>query len=187
MKKQMCIVTLLSAFTLPAAAQGLYVFADAERNKIESEVDDLSVSKSENGYGVGIGYRLNSTYAIELAYRDMLSLSEGGTYEDYGYRYDTDVSAYQASVIANYPLNNQVNIFGRLGIGRLDIDSSLYQNAWGDLTREQSNESETKALFGIGMGYSFTDHFGVRLEYSRFAKVEDVTLSSVSIGLIYQL
>lgn len=186
MKKPMCVLALLSAFTLPAAAQDFYVFAGAERNKIESEVDDLSISKNENGYGIGVGYRFNSTFAVELAYRDMLSISDGATYEDYEYLFDTDVRAYQASVVANYPLNNQMQIFGRLGVGRLDIDSSVYQNSWGEVTREQTSESETKALFGVGVGYSFTDNLGARLEYSRFAKIDDVTLSSVSIGLQYQ-
>lgn len=185
MKKQVLLLAFLFAFAVPSSAQGLYIFADVERNKIESDIEEFSMSKTENGYGLGLGYRVNNTLAIELAYRDMLSFNERDSYEDYEYRLDTDVTAIQISVLASYPLNEQVNIFGRLGVGRIDIDSTFYENSWGTTSREADNESATKALFGIGASYAFTENLAARLEYSRFAKIEEATLSALSVAFQY--
>lgn len=185
MKKQLFAATLLSALTLPVYAQGFYVFADFERNKAEADIGDVSISQTENGYGLGLGYTINSTFAAEFAYRDLMDISESETWSDYEYRASLDLTAFQASVVATYPLNEVVSVFGRLGVGKIDIDSSYYENDWGDVFRESESESKTKALFGIGARYAITEKVGVRAEYSRFAKIEDTTLSSLSLAVDY--
>lgn len=58
-------------------------------------------------------------------------------------------------------------------------------HSWGTTSRETDNESETKALFGIGAGYAFTENLAARLEYSRFAKIEEATLSALSVAFQY--
>jgi len=186
MKKQLFTTLLLSTLTLPVCAQGIYVFADFERNKVEHDVYDFSISQSNNGYGLGLGYTLTNHFALEVAYRDELfSFDVVEISEDYEYRETTELSAIQASVVASYPLNDAVSVYGRLGVGKIEVDTSSYENDWGDITRESESESETKALFGIGGRYAITEQFGVRAEYSRFAEIEDTTISSLSLAVDY--
>jgi OOP family OmpA-OmpF porin len=185
MKKQLVAAALLSALALPVCAQGFYVFADFERNKMEADVDGFSVSKTENGYGLGLGYDLTKTFAVEVAYRDLMSFTEGETWSDYESSSTFDITAFQVSLVATYPLNDAVSVFGRLGVGRIDVDFSFYENDWGNVERESDSESETKALVGIGARYAVTQRVGIRAEYSRFAKIEDLTFSSLSLAVDY--
>jgi OOP family OmpA-OmpF porin len=185
MRKQLFATMLLSALTLPVYAKGFYVFADFERNKAEADIGDFSISKTENGYGLGLGYVISNTFAVEVAYRDLMDISESGGGEDYEYSSSLDLTAFQASVVATYPLSETISLFGRLGIGKIDIDSSYYENDWGDVYRESESESKTKAVFGIGARYALSEKVGVRAEYSRFAKIDDTTLSSLSLAVDY--
>lgn len=185
MKKQIIAAVLFSSFSLPSFASGVYIFGDFERNKAEADAGNFSISKTENGYGLGLGYNINNTFTLEFAYRDLMSFSERENYEDVEYRQDTDVTALQLSVLANYPLNEKLKIYSRLGVGWLDIESDYSENVWGESDSESSSESETKAMFGIGTRYAFTETLAVRFEYSRFADIEETTLSSLSVGLSY--
>src|SRR6187402_1794902 len=130
MKKHLFTTILVSALTLPVCAQGIYVVADFERNKIEVDAVDASLDESDNGYGIGLGYT---------------------------YKFKSDISALQASLLASYPLNDAVSIYGRLGVGRIEVDSEIYANDWGDITRDSESVSKTKALFGIGGRYAITE------------------------------
>lgn len=185
MKKRLFTTIVLSTLTLPVCAQGVYIFADFERNKIEVDAVDASLDESDNGYGIGLGYTLTNYFALELAYRELMGIEEGVAYEDYTYTFNTDISALQASLLASYPLSDALSVYSRLGVGRIDVDSEIYENDWGDITRESDSESETKALFGIGGRYAITEQFGVRAEYSRFAEIEDTTISSLSLAVDY--
>ncbi len=185
MKKQLFAATLLSALTLPVSAQGFYLFADVERNKAEVKFDSVSSSKTENGYGLGLGYTLTETFAVEVAYRDLMDMSESETWSDYEYRLKTEITVFQASLVANYPLNNAVSVFGRLGVGKIEVDSSYYENDWGSVYQDSESESKTKALFGVGARYALTEHVGIRAEYSRFAKIDELTFSSLSLAVDY--
>lgn len=185
MKRQLVTMAFLSLFSLSASSQGLYVFGGLDRNKIEADAGNFNISSSDNGYALGAGYGFGDIYAVELGYRDIFSSSVDEIYEDYEYKESSDVSALQISLLAQYPLNEKVSVFGRLGVGRIDIDSSTYENSWGEISRESSSDSKTKALFGIGARYAITEKVGVRAEYSRFAKIEDTTLSSLSLAVDY--
>ena len=185
MKKQLIAATLLSALTLPVCAQGFYVIADFERNKLEVDTEGFSVSHSDNGYGLGVGYTINPTFAVEFAYRDMMSMNDRESEEDYESKSSVDLTAIQASLVASYPLNDAVSVYGRLGVGKIDMDSSYYENNWGDVYRDSESDSKTKALFGIGGRYAVTEHIGIRAEYSQFAKIEEATFSALSLAVDY--
>jgi OmpA-OmpF porin, OOP family len=186
MKKHLFTTLLLSTLTLPVCAEGIYVFADFERNKVEHDVYDFSISQSNNGYGLGLGYTLTNHFALEVAYRDELfSFDVVEISEDYEYRETTELSAIQASLVASYPLSGSVSVYGRLGVGRITADSHVYASTWFDSTGESDSNTETKALFGIGGRYAISEQVGIRAEYSRFAEIEDTTISSLSLAVDY--
>jgi OOP family OmpA-OmpF porin len=185
MKKQIFAAVLCSSLSLPSFAAGVYVFGAFERNKAEADIEGFTLSETDNGYGFGLGYQINNTLAVEFAYRDMLSLSSGESYEDFEYRENVDITALQLSMLARYPLNKKVNVYGRLGVGKVEIDSEYREIDWGGTYIESSSESKNKAVFGVGGSYAFTEQLGARLEYNQFAKIEETTLSSISLALTY--
>jgi OOP family OmpA-OmpF porin len=78
------------------------------------------------------------------------------------------------------PHNTQVsrvksfNVFGRLGVNRL--------TAKGTLGAATYKESDTKALFGVGVGYEFTPTAAVRFEVQR----PESDTTNMSVGLAFK-
>src|SRR5688572_21267466 len=128
MKKQLFAAALCSTLSLPSFAVGAYVFGGLERNKAEADIEGFTISETDNGYDFGIGYQINNTLAVEFAYRDMLSISNSEDYEDFESRGKVDTSVLQLSMLASYPLNEKVNVYGRLGVGRIEIDSEYRES-----------------------------------------------------------
>ncbi len=187
MKRHLFAATLLSALSVPVFAQGLYVFADLERNKMEASVGGgWKLSKTESGYGLGVGYDIDETFAVEVAYRDLADFRVTEAFEDYGTYSSTDITALQASMVANFPLNNEVSLFGRVGLGRIKSKESYYVRNWNEEYRGSVSDSETKALLGVGMRYALSDKWAARLEYSEFADIDEVTLSALSLAIAYK-
>lgn len=185
MKKQLLMTALLGAMTLPAWAEGIYIFGDIERNKLEAKFEGMSDSETKTGFGFGLGYQFNPNFGVELAYRDLLSLSDSYSEPGYSASIKTDLSALQVSVLGSYPLTDVFSLYGRLGVGKVDLDVSAYENDGGIVSRASGSESKTKAMFGLGARWAVAESVGLRAEYSRYAKIEDLTLSTLSVGIDY--
>lgn len=184
MKKQLLVASLLGCITLPAAAQGIYLLGDIGQSKMEVDVDNFSVSKTDTTFSIGAGYHLNETFALEFSYRDLGTIKSKET-DNYSYDYSDKltVTALQASLIAQHAINDKVDIYGRLGFGRLNSDytATIIDSSGSEYI--SYSQSKNKALFGIGASYAITPKFSLRTEYSRFSKWEDATLSSLTLGI----
>jgi len=146
---------------------------------------------------VGGGYKLNDTFALEAIYRDL-----GG----FGVRWDLDypngdfqkfsadssVTAYQASVVAQLPLNDAFALYGRLGAGYLksktDYEFELVVSNKTHFNAGSGSESDskTKAVFGVGFKYALSQSFAIRAEYNQYDEWDEATISSATVGLTYQ-
>ena len=180
--KKICLV--LSAATLlssNAFAGDLYGFADAGQSKISLDVEGSSFSKTDTAVSLGLGYKINSTFSIEGAYRDLGSISDVSEYDD---KTSISATAIQVSVIAAAQMGDKFNLYGRLGYARIKAEAA-YEDCCDSDYDESDSATKNKAVFGVGGEYKVTESFGVRAEYSKYAKWDDVTLSSVTVGLTY--
>lgn len=142
-------LAILSSTAVAADRAPIYVGADFGTTKIDN-VDDRSSS-----YGIFAGYQLSPQFAIEAGFRRLA---------DYDLRVGTangDVTLDQTalSVIGTLPLSSGFNVYGRLGYNHLKAKASLAGFGGSD--------SESGVLYGIGLGYTFSDTVSGRVEIQR--------------------
>ncbi len=182
MRKHALVLGLLAAVSLPATADGLYVFGDIGQSKFSGDV-----SETDSAAALGLGYSLNSTFGFELAYHDLggLDFSDSVYEPNVGYIAldgSIDVTAYSLSAIAKLPLSEKFDIYGRLGYAHISIDSSGTGTVKGVSVPVNASDSENKATFGVGAAYKVNEKFALRADYVKFG---DMDLSSFTLGGTY--
>lgn len=191
MKKQLLLASIIGAFALPAMADNnLYILGDVGRGKMEIDGSNNSTySKTATSYSLGLGYDFNKFFALEVAYRDLGTVSDRGSYTDanvlYNYRDEASASAIQASIVGKLPISDEFSVFGRLGVGKVDIDYDSVETSGNTSWSDSDSVSKSKALFGVGASYNITPEVALRAEYNQYAKWGDTKLSAVTIGATY--
>lgn len=182
MKKNALVFALLTAITLPAAADGLYIYGDLGQSKFSGDGGDTDTAAA-----IGLGYKLNSNFSFELGYHDLggIDMSETIYYPGVG---DVDVdgsadaSAVQVSALAKLPLNDSFNLFARLGYSRVKLDVSATASAQGISQSDNGSQSENKAIYGVGAEYQLSEKAALRAEYIKFGNTD---ISSFTLGVTY--
>jgi OOP family OmpA-OmpF porin len=148
------------ASTAVAAPTAFYGGVDVGSTKI----DDFGDSKVSVGGFVGYGFHPN--FAVELGYRQLGKWEESGV----------DVKAKQThlSLVGSYPLNGQLDVYGRLGYNQLRAEASYGGYTYG--------ENTTGGLYGVGLNYSFAPNISGRLEVQKPSS--DST--NVSAGVVFK-
>ena len=113
-----------------------------------TEIDDMD---RESGYGAFLGYKFNDSIAIEGGYYRVADARVG--------RADLTLDQVDLSVIGTMPLSNGFDVYGRLGYARL--------NAEAEIDGYTGKEHDSNALFGLGLGYTFSPVVHGRLEVQR--------------------
>jgi opacity protein-like surface antigen len=157
------LIALMATATLmvaPAAARadsGPYFGAGVGNFALEVGPFD----GSDVGYKVLGGYRFNPYIAAELEYFD------GGSPDDFGV--EIDVSGFNLSALGAWPVNEQLDLFAKLGMVSWDAETAGFDDDGEDLS------------YGIGLGYGFTENIVVRVEYQRF-DIEDTDAADLFSG-----
>ena len=182
--KKVCLVLGISALVSTNVFAGeFYGFADGGQSKLSLDLGDgVSFSKSDTAIDVGIGFKINSHFSVEGAYRDLGKISVTDEYDD---KASLKGSAFQVSVLASLPVNSKFDLYGRLGFAHIKADLD-YEDCCYYSEDFSESESANKAVFGVGGEYKVTESFGVRLEYSKYAKWDEVTMSSTTVGVTYK-
>ena len=133
-------------------------------------VDIGGFSGDDVGYKVFGGWMLNPYVGAELEYLD------GGTAEDRGV--EVDVSGFNASLRAAFPVSEQFSVFGKVGM--------LFWDA--DVSSSGINGSDDGEDFswGVGLGFDFSEMLGVTLEYQGFEVEDTDTVDLVSASLVWK-
>jgi hypothetical protein len=85
-----------------------------------------------------------------------------------------DVTAYDAFVRGILPIGKHFEVFGKAGL--VFWDSELHSSGSSD------SDSGNDMAYGIGVGFKFGEHLGVRGEYERFDVSDVDKLDIISIG-----
>jgi len=117
------------------------------------------------------GWQLNNHFAGEIAFTN-LGKATGTNTEVKGH-------AWEASLLAGWPLSGSASVYGRLGIYRGVVKGGgMFAN---------HTETNYYATYGIGAQMDFTQNLGARLEWQKFPGLagssiidNDVTIISLS-------
>jgi OOP family OmpA-OmpF porin len=153
MFKKIAIAATLAMLASSSFAAGpFYAGADVGSTKVDG------FSDRETSYGAFVGYNFHQNFAVEGAYRRLA---------DFG---DETVDQAAVSVVGTLPLSNGFNVFGRLGYNRIEAKY------------DGGKDSESKAVYGVGVGYAFTPTVSGRIEVQQ--PHSDVT--NISAGVVFR-
>jgi len=154
-------LALVASSSFAAAPVAFYGGVDVGATRV-SDLDDTKAS-----VGAFVGYGINQNFAVEVGYRQL------GKFDFESYYGDVDVKVKQAhvSVLGFLPLNPQTDVYARLGYNQVKIKASAYGVS--------ESRDEDRALFGLGLNYSFSNQLSGRVEVQKPAS--DVTNLSAAV------
>ena len=208
------------AGTASAADEGWYIVGFAgessaqniQQGELDQNVSDIfgsngllivdatsTLDDSDTGFGLAGGYQVNPNFAAELAYVDLgdISYSANGTVTDGTDTFDAGVGIDQSasgpvfSILGIVPIGERFSVFGRLGITLMSVDADLSVSIDGLSASDSASTDRSNLVYGIGGEFSFSERFGVRLGWDRYAEVgsEDlageVDIDLIALGLRY--
>lgn len=188
MKVKFIILVLATILSVSSFARDFYAFADATQNKTQSSDSQYLNDFSDSGYNLGVGYAFSEMFSLELAYKDMFSVSQDVDVLLHFYSsLSSELNAIQVSAIANHRLNEKLGFYGRLGISEIKHKYSYEQYVPSNQTREADSGSDrySKPMIGVGLDYSLNNQLGLRVEYNLYSKIEDTAISSFSAGVYF--
>jgi opacity protein-like surface antigen len=161
-KKIAAVAALAFAATsaFAAAPTAFYGGVDAGSTKIDG-LDDNKAS-----FGGFLGYGFNQNVAVELGYRQLGKWDVAGV--------DLKAKQTHLSVVGFWPLNRQLDVYGRLGYNRLRAEASYAGYTYGDDT--------SGGLYGVGLNYSFAPNMSARIE----AQKPSSDSTNISVGLAFK-
>ncbi len=154
-------LALAMGFTGAASAQssqlnGLYFEA-----KINfARASDNGFKYRDQGLGVGLGYNLDQTFAIE------------GGYDSLGNDQGVKLRGIYAGVVASYQLTPE--LVGKLKAGVINVEAK----AGG------AKEDKNRLYLGAGLEYPIAPQLSLTGDY-RFTKIEDTKIHTISVGSKY--
>ncbi|WP_020653400.1 porin family protein [Massilia niastensis] len=150
---------VISSSAFAAAPGTFYAGVDAGETKFKDWSD------RETSYGFFAGYNFLPNVALEGGFRRL------GEADAFG----VDVKADQValSLVGSLPIATNLDLYGRLGYNRIDVDVKSRGFSGSD--------SESRALYGIGLGYAFSPQISGRVEVQK--PTSDTT--NVSAGVVF--
>ncbi len=181
------------------AAEGLYVAADYGQINIGNVTTATGGGfPNSNGIFLSGGYRFSrnlsaeATCAIGGNSTTSASAMSGGVFASISETVKPTVFA--ATAIGTYPINDQIEVFGKLGIANLKFDYTASASMTGaGAATLSSSASGNNLMFGFGAQGNLSKSWGVRFQYMDFGKAKinncttncDVSAKTFSFGGIY--
>ena len=154
-------LVVASSVAFAAEPQPFYAGIDVSSTKIDG-------FDREGGYGAFFGYKFNQSIAIEGGYHRLADTE----FRAGAVRGDLTIDQIDVSVIGTLPLSNGFDVYGRLGYNRLEAEA--------DVSGFTGKEHDSNALYGLGLGYTFSPIVHARLEVQRPAS--DATRIVAGVG-----
>ena len=154
---------------------------DSDFNAVLAEFDlalvggTSSLDDSDAALGLTLGYQVTENFAAELSYVDLGSLSYSATVTDgvTDADFDAKVSADGPTLafLGILPIGGQFSAYGRVGLALLDTEASVRASVAGTAVSDSASTTRSNMMYGVGGEYGFSDRFGVRIEWNRYADV----------------
>jgi len=135
----------LASSAFAATPNTFYAGVDGGSTKIDNFGDN------KGSYGAFLGYNFHQNFAAEIGARRLGSWTVNGA--------DVDANQYAASIIGTLPLQNNFNVFGRLGYNKVEAKASY--NGF------SADADDSGVLYGVGVGYQFTPTISGRIEFQK--------------------
>jgi opacity protein-like surface antigen len=129
-----------------------------------SNVDSDGFKASGKVFG---GYEIDKMWGVEAGYTDFRKSHASYTRNGVSGRADSDGHAYYVAGKATMPVNEQVSVYGKLGVSHTQADLSASDPV---LNR---SVSDTGVYAGVGLQYNVNQQVALIAEYERYGKQKD--------------
>ena len=189
--KQMTLVSVLAVATSSAFAGDWYAVGALGQTKVDDQAErdvnsdliDLGVTglsssfdDKDTGYKLQMGYSFTPNWAVEGGYIDLgkFQYSAAVTGPTAGSAVaEVKVAGLNVAAVASYPMSDQFEIFGKLGIINAKVEASATASGGGVTLSENISETKVKGYWGVGAAYNFNKQLGLHLAWERFNKLGD--------------
>jgi opacity protein-like surface antigen len=162
------------------AQSNLYVFGAIGNTESDVGLGGLNrVDDDDSSYALGVGYSFTPAISLETAYQDFGSPS-AQTDCPPGYAClvvplltQADTTALSLSLVGSLPLNDQLEIYGKLGLTSWKIKFNGISSAFDDSGKDLH--------YGLGLRWSIGNRWKWFGEYAHV----DLDITSFSIGIRY--
>ena len=185
MRKIILAASMLSILVVTQSSAGdFYVgtslgksdFSLSGSDKLAVANDGYSITDdSASVYKVYTGYRFNPNFALELSYVDLGKVeTKNGTKN-----IDIEADSIGISLLGIVPLNENIEVFGKLGLHRWDVK---VKGSNGNFSATDS-DSGTDVNYGVGASY-ILDQVALRIEVEKFT-VDSADSTLITAGISY--
>jgi opacity protein-like surface antigen len=176
-----CLKLLAAAallFTATTASAQLYLYAGAGGGNPKFDGNDFPLLLTRRDdtkdvtYHVGLGYRFNPHWAVEIGAADLGDYSHDGQ-DFFGntLRGTYKVAGFKTAVLGIVPLTERLSLFGKLGIGSTKAEFEGTLSVGGTATTFTVDERRNSLLAGFGAQYMIWPNLGVRGEFENWGEV----------------
>lgn len=149
---------------------------------------DVSIDDTDTGVKLFAGYRLTPNIAFEAGWVDLGKISidvDVSSPESLSLGVDSEIDGLALSVIGIVPIDERLEVFGRIGVYSWDANAEAVVSEGGTAIKASDDDDGSDPVYGIGVQYDFTDILKGRAEWERYdIGGDDVDLTSL--GIAYQ-
>lgn len=165
---------------ISAAQSDFYIFGAIGNSDSDVSLGGLNrVDDDDSSFMLGGGYEFNENFALEAVYQDFGNQA-GETDCPPGFfclivplSTEADLTALSVSLVGSFRISDGLDGYGRLGLSSWDIEFDGISSAFDD--------SGEDLHYGVGLRWSFEEHWSIFAEYTRV----DLDLDTVNIGIRY--
>ena len=112
------------------------------------------------------GYQINPNWAVEAGYTDFGKSDYAYTVNGLNGRAEADAKSFYLAGKASYPVANNVNVFGKLGVAHNKNDVTAT-----GLAASYNGDSSRNSLYAsVGAEYAINEKVALSLEYEHYGK-----------------
>ena len=145
-----------------------YLGASIGQSSSDDFCQDLQdCTNNDKNWKLFAGIRMNENIVLEGGYANLGTLQGKDTS---GNTISQDTTAFTVAGVAGFPLNDQIEVFGKAGAARWSAQHHS--------VNDNDKETGTDVLVGAGANYDLGDNMGIRAEWERFKDVGKPSLDT---------
>lgn len=180
------VATFLAALVSPVLASDLgigYIGTSVGSAKADDFCKGFfigSCDDTDTGWKLFGGFQYTPNWGVEVYYVDFGEFKANATFEGMSFTENAEANAFGISAIGTLPINDQFDVFAKVGISRWELDLDFTDEG----IPSSVDDDGSNITFGIGASYFFNRLFAIRVEWELSKIGDHHTTGEDDVGLV---